>query len=559
MPIFKIKHLFIFLIIISALFGVKALFHSGFYTSHDGRHQIIRLMHFHQGLVDGQMPVRWAGTALWGYGYPLFIFTYRLPFWLAEGWYLFSKNLGDSIKFVFVITYICSGLSMFWFASGLWRSKFAGFLSAILYLYAPYRFSNIFVRAALGEAVTFVFIPLIYLGLLMLSKKGKNNILWVILTVLAFAGLILSHLMTLGLWLIPIFLWWLLVSWQTKKKNAYFLSILEVGLITVFVTAYYWFPAALERKFTRFSGTITNYYQTHFVTFKQLLYSKWGYGFDMPGTNDDMMSFQVGFAQWLVIIISVFIILKFFVNKKKKFLTSTFLLIIYFLIIFIFSIFLMLPPSKYIYEITNKYFTLDIPWRFLAIAVFSSSVLFGKVIILTKNKPLKIGIALIILFLAFYGNRNHLKVNQYVYNPESEYWQSAETSNQYDDYAPRWFGGKANQNDPDIVTFDGLSRNKLLVRKSNFFRFYSEVESSKAQIVTKISFYPGWQVFIDGKKQNIDQLDGKIRVKLDQGNHLITLVFRETRLRLFCNWLSLLTLLSIIILVFKDVIKKKQA
>ena len=62
------------------LLGVAPLFHPGFPASHDGHHQIVRLMHFHRGLVDGQLPVRWAGTALCGYGYPLFVFTYRLPF-----------------------------------------------------------------------------------------------------------------------------------------------------------------------------------------------------------------------------------------------------------------------------------------------------------------------------------------------------------------------------------------------------------------------------------------------------------------------------------------------
>ena len=107
----KNNWLYLFVILLISLLGVKALFHSGFYTSHDGRHQIIRLRHFHQGLVDGQLPVRWAGTALKGYGYPLFIFTYRLPFWIAELGYLVFKNLANAIKFAFILTYIFSGFN----------------------------------------------------------------------------------------------------------------------------------------------------------------------------------------------------------------------------------------------------------------------------------------------------------------------------------------------------------------------------------------------------------------------------------------------------------------
>src|SRR5439155_338892 len=94
---------------------------------HDGRHQIVRLMHFHRGLVDGQLPVRWAGTALCGYGYPLFVFTYRLPFWLAELWYLASGSLGDAIKATFVVTFLASGVTMYWLAHLLTASPLAAF------------------------------------------------------------------------------------------------------------------------------------------------------------------------------------------------------------------------------------------------------------------------------------------------------------------------------------------------------------------------------------------------------------------------------------------------
>lgn len=532
----KIPYLILLFI---GLLGIKNLLHSGFWTSHDGRHQIIRLMHFHQGLKDGQLPPRWAGTAYRGYGYPLFIFTYRFPFWLAEGWYLISHNLGAAIKFVFIITYVLSGFSMYCFSRKLWRSRSAALLSSVLYLWAPYRFSNIFVRASLGEAVTFAFMPLIFLGILKLSLSKKETNQGSLLLLLAVSGSILSHAMAFGLWLAPLLGWSGWHFFKSRQKKTYFLRLFAAGILSLCLTAYYWLPAMAERKYVKFSGAISNYYQAHFVTLKQLFYSPWGYGFSMPGTENDLMSFQIGLAQWLAVFSGIIFV--FFNWKKER--SKNYL--IFFLGSFFFSLYLMLESSAWFYPLLNKYFTIDIPWRFLGVAVFSGSLLFGGLNTYIKKKLLRDFLLVFGLFLAFYSNRNHLKVNQYVYFPESEYWQSAETSNEYDDYAPRWFRyEQAGQSDPDFTVLNGLAENKLVLRKSNLLKFQSQVQSESAFIAAKIAYYPGWQAFVDGSESEIYyEDDGRIKIGLDKGSHLVELVFKETRLRRISSLISLTALI----------------
>jgi len=554
--------------------AIKSLLHPGFYTSHDGKHQIIRLMHYHQGLKDSQLPVRWAGTALKGYGYPLFVFTYRLPFWIAEVGYLIMGNLGDAIKFSFILTYLVSGITMFVFAKKLWSSKLAGFLSAVLYLWAPYRFVNIFVRASLGEAAGFVFIPLIFFGLNQLAEIRKKYTFWILLLSFSLSGLILTHAITLGLWAVPILFWFTINVLLTKNKKEYCFMTALSGIISLFLTAYYWLPAMIEKKYVKISGVFSSYYKAHFVTLQQLFYSKWGYGFSMPGVKDDSMSFQVGIAQWLVILISLTLILlklslyvfkntkfKKFYQRHIKFRQNFLFFGTYFLMIFWFSIFLMLTFSNGLYEFINDFFVIDIPWRFLGIAIFASSLLIGFTVKVIKNSWYKWFLIFLILFLGFYGNRNHLKVNKYVYFPDSEYWQSTETSSEYEDYAPRHFPpNRFDQSDPQIVTLSGNVNSKILEKRSNLIRFYSEVKSDKAEIIPKLVYYPGWQIYINGQKKNINQMiteDGRIRIKLDKGNHLITLVFRETNLRRFSNWLSLLSLIGFGLIYYKYDREKK--
>jgi hypothetical protein len=545
---------FIVLLLILGIVGVGALFKPGFYTSHDGRHQIIRLMHFHKSLEDGQFPVRWAGTALKGYGYPLFVFTYRLPFWLGEIGYLIFQNLGTAIKLAFIITYIASGLAMYIFAKKLWQNKFASFIVSLLYLWAPYRFSNIFVRAALGEATSFVFIPLVFFGLLSL-KKGKKLLFWEVFTAFVLAGFLLSHAIALSLWAVPFLLWFLYLFISSKKRFEFFISSLVAGVLSLFLSAYYWLPAMLERKCVKFSGSIGDYYKAHFVTLKQLLYSKWGYGFSLPGTENDMMSFQVGLAQWFAFFAFLGLVFAFLLKKNFKlkladklfsFVKENLKLTSLFAFIFTISLFFQLEVSLFFYNFLKQFFVIDIPWRFLGVSVFSASLIAGGIFLALKNKLLKTLFVLLLFFLAFYTNRNHLKVNKYIYVSDSEYWQSTETSNEYNDYAPKDFNlAEFEEQDSVLETLSGFSINKVLQQKSNLLRFYSEVKSNKAEIGVKLAFYPGWHIFIDGEEVEPDVQNGRMTVDLEKGNHLITFIFKETNLRRFANWLSLLTLVFV--------------
>lgn len=526
-----------------ALFGIKALFHAGFYTSHDGRHQIIRLKHFHQGLIDGQFPVRWAKDAFSGYGYPLFIFTYRLPFWLGEIWYLISHNLVNSIKFAFIITYVLSGFSMFWFAKELWSSKLAGLIVSILYLWAPYRFVDIFVRASLGEATCFLFIPLLFLALLAKNDKFPNGYQDVFLGTLALSGLILSHFMTLLLWIIPYFLWMILNWKKSHWSKKYLVRVFLIVFLSFGLTAYYWLPAMLEKQFTIFADVVGHYYQAHFVSLKQLIYSKWGFGFSMTGEKDDEMSFQVGLAQWLTIGIFGFYLLRIIISKfvkTKKIIKCDLSWPIYFLFIFLLSIFLMLEKSAFFYRFISKFMAIDIPWRFLGIAVFSGSMLAGAIVKSIKSRAIVFLYCFLIIALAFYSNRNHLKVNQYTYYPESEYWQDEETTNEYDDYRPSWFNNGLKKTREEITVLDGNSENKLITKNSNKFIFESKVETQAAQVIIKLAYYPGWQTIIDGKRVKTQEKDGRIKVDLSEGNHLVEIFFKRTKTRLLADCLSLI-------------------
>ena len=83
-----------------ALIGVKALLHAGWYTSHDGEHQLVRQYVFDRAVKAGHIPPRVDRQLFNGLGYPLFTFTYQIPFIIGEPFRLMGLSTQDTVNFL---------------------------------------------------------------------------------------------------------------------------------------------------------------------------------------------------------------------------------------------------------------------------------------------------------------------------------------------------------------------------------------------------------------------------------------------------------------------------
>ena len=583
---------YLILIILISLFGVKALFHPGFYTNHDGEHQVLRLYHFDKAIKDGQIPPRWAGNQMLnGYGYPLFIFSYQAPWIMAEPLRLIGLSLTDTVKIVFILTYLFSGIFMF-----LWLKKIFGRLPAligsILYLWAPYRFSNIFVRASLGEATAFMFIPLIFYGLDQLNeKKGLKGIL---IGGLGFCGLILSHAMAAFIFVFPILLYLLInfsfsqefgdyssseprmrgesrssstssgwssrqartikkcMSFVSKKRILYFKKSVLLFTLGFALSAYYTLPALFEKKFTRFSQIFPSMFASHFVTLKQLLYSPWGYGFSLPGVENDEMAFQIGISHWLVLFFTIILIGWIFLTKKKFKIAEkkNIFKSMGFIFSFLLSILMMIEISNPIWRLLTKFIPFDFPWRFLGLAVFSLSFLSSFIIWLLKkfiSKELAFLICLVLLFFAFYGNRNHLRVNQYLHHHDSYYEKITNSTTSYDEFLPIWLKQKIDQPPKDTVeVLKGKALIQDLKQESAKISFRIETEEKDVDLRVNTLFFPGWKLFINGKKHQFNfEKSGLIEFNPPFGQSEVLLIFDKTMIRIIGEIISFSALVFI--------------
>jgi len=476
---------------------------------------------------------------------------------------------------------------MYWWQRKLW-GIWPAFVGAFLYQWAPFRFSDIFVRASLGEACTYMFLPLIFWGLSSVAEgthdrfsksssrdtghKGKDTVmgpimnisseghfaaspLQVFLGALGIAGIILSHSLIFMLLVPALLLWWLvniLSDLSHLKQNL--LKGLAVGVLGIGLAAFYFLPAVFLKNETVFdkimAGSVMGF-ADHFPTIKQLIYSPWGYGFSFPGINDGM-SFQVGIAQWLVVVSAAILLIVIAIRRSRrsnpphdKIATLSFSRIlrdqdslamttgVTFLLILAFSLFMMQPASIPIWKLVNQFAYIDYPWRYLFLAVFSASVLAGFVVESLKHlkslKLLKFLVGAFLLATALYTNRNHLGVNAWLDWPVASFVGDGDTSNSFDEYAPLLADkGYERLKKPLVEVIEGQGQTSQVKRKTNKISFSAKAQKSSVYRLN-VWYFPQVKLSVDGQPAQYSyQEKGVLDFPLTEGKHKVEVKFVRT-------------------------------
>ena len=75
------------------------------------------------------------------------------------------KNFIIAYKVFCFICLVFSGFTMYKFLISVTKNSNTSLLAAVIYLTFPYHLTDLYIRNALGEFMSFVFIPLVFLGL----------------------------------------------------------------------------------------------------------------------------------------------------------------------------------------------------------------------------------------------------------------------------------------------------------------------------------------------------------------------------------------------------------
>ena len=529
----------LFYIILVSIIPTLPLFLTGLLIhTHDGLVHLPRLAEFYKALSDGQFPVRWAGDLNYHYGLPLFNFIYHLPYYVGSLFLFLGAGLVVAFKLSLALSFILSGIFMYIFAKIFFEDTNKALLVTILYQFAPFRIVELLVRGSYGEVYTYAFLPLVLYGIFLTIKKPSAFSAGIIS--LASALLIISH-NSVSLLFFGVSAFFVLIFARTFKKIALCAFGMVLGLITA---AYYWVPALLEHKYTYGDLYMQDLYRSHFVPFQNFFIPNL---FNSKSLDIGAVNIHIGIFHTLAIILALGSLIQYrFSNKQDK------RIYLFSFTILIASFFFMTEISRPIWDSGfNLIRQFQFPWRFLSLVVFASSLLgftFFQIPAFRQKTTIIGLIFFIILTVSFYfkAQEGYDRVN------ESVYWDFALNTTYYGETDIVWSDGLQKEypkNPVDFIAGDGKVQD--YTRKSNI-REYTVFANSDSTIVDHTHYFPGWRVFVDGKKTPIEFQDqnyrGQLTFKIPQGSHSVIAVFQESKTRLLSDIFSIVGLLITMLL-----------
>ena len=157
----------------------------------DGVQHICRLIGTYQGIFNGN--TRIISNLCNNFGYSWNLFYSPVTAYLPLVFKLLGVSFAVCIKlFMFVVVFL-SGYFMYLFTKKLTGNNNIAIISGVMYILAPYRFTDMYIRNALAETTSFVYLPLIFWGMYNLFNNYKDSSEVYIPLILGSAGLLLTH------------------------------------------------------------------------------------------------------------------------------------------------------------------------------------------------------------------------------------------------------------------------------------------------------------------------------------------------------------------------------
>ncbi len=119
-----------------------------------------------------------------GFGYSWNLFYSPLTSYVPLIFRIFGFSFENCIKLFMFCTSILSGYAMYFFMKKILkkrtditdeRKNVIALLGACLYIFAPYRLNDMYIRVAVAELASFIFIPIVFNGLYSIINDEKKS------------------------------------------------------------------------------------------------------------------------------------------------------------------------------------------------------------------------------------------------------------------------------------------------------------------------------------------------------------------------------------------------
>lgn len=576
----------IVLLVFALLAARHLVFERGYFMMHDDL-QMMRQLQMDKCFRDGQIPCRWVPDMGYGFGFPLFNYYPPLPYLIGEVIHVLGFSFMETVKVTFALSLIVSGISMYLLAKEFF-GRIGGVLSAVFYLWAPYRSVDIFVRGAMNESWSFVWFPLILLFSYRLIKDDKQQMTRnIILLALSYFGLLTSHNIMVMIFT-PVFAGWVIIHLFLSKSWKIIPYLLISGILAFGLSAFFLIPVLLEQNLVQVEVLVRDYYEFtgHFVSLRQLLVSRfWGYGGSYFGTDTDAMSFQVGHAHWIISVLVAIFLLPIIIFQKGSLIERIrnkplVVITAYLLAVGWFSTFMTHSRSIFVWKAFPLLKFTQFPWRFLTIAVFAFSFIVGfvpgvftkiklkhKIVTKFLTTPPQMVIFSLLSFSVVVLSWSYFRPNGGklgLISDEEKFsgvsWQLQQGGGATD-YLPNAAKRPAYASSGGLVDLiNGEGEIENTAQGTYWVKFNANITSDLSTIRINIFQYPNWRIFVDGEEVENYVAEGeeigRMYIEVEKGEHLIYGQLFNTWPRTAGNVISFITWTGL--LLYPQVLKRTK-
>ena len=380
------KHIiYIFLIfVVGSIISIPLLNNKLNVLKDDGIQHIIRINEITECLKNFES-TKISNNLCNGFGYSWDIFYGNFTSIIPGIINIFVGSGINTFKLFLYILLILSGISMYISTYKMFNKHELSIIASVIYMCAPYHLNDMYIRYAVSEFASFIFIPLVFSGLycilnnnnnnndsdnknrdrknLINNKEGyeqkENSNTGICMLILGSSGLIITHLISTTITAIFAFIY-LIFNFRKLKDIKILKKILLSILLILMVTSYFWIPLLENSINTKYevyepnkmsSSESVNY---HRVELKDLISNK-----------DNFQIHELGIVTIAFVLLTIYSIWKMDREKRKI------------VLIFLgFGIISILLTTKLInWEYVPKIFLfIQFPWRMLEFSSYFLSV-----------------------------------------------------------------------------------------------------------------------------------------------------------------------------------------
>jgi hypothetical protein len=227
---------------------------------------IERISAFFMQLAEHRVLPTWSTSLAHGFGSPVLLFNYALPYYLAAGVMSAGVSALTAFKVLTAITIIGMFVGMYGFLATI-TSPLAALVGAVWYSWAPYHFNIVELRGAIGESVAMALWP--FLFWVVAADFSKHRRRYFFLGTILWALTLYAHpdmlMMIFPLWILVVLAEYL----RTRHAPA---LVAEIGSFAgaIALMSFYFIPSYLEHGLLGYK-THEIIYSDNFVPWIQLV------------------------------------------------------------------------------------------------------------------------------------------------------------------------------------------------------------------------------------------------------------------------------------------------